>query len=107
MDVGPELAHITGEQREQIEAFCKRWGIVEFALFGSILRDDFGPDSDVDCCVVYENDTVLDIDDIFAMQDELSEIFGGRDVDLVERRQIRNPFRRHSIITTRRVVYAA
>lgn len=37
----------------QIEAFCKKWKIVEFSLFGSVLRDDFGPDSDVDVLVKF------------------------------------------------------
>lgn len=100
-------AIIGAKTLDAIERFCKKWSITEFALFGSILRDDFGPESDVDCCVVSDPHRVYDIDDLIAMREELSEIFGGRDVDMVERRLITNPFMRHEIITSRRVIYAA
>lgn len=92
---------------EQVADFCKKWSITEFALFGSILRDDFGPDSDVDCCVVFAPDHQWSLWDIGTMRDELSELFGGRSVDIVERRAMRNPFFRHRVLTTRRVIYAA
>lgn len=92
---------------EQLTAFAKRWSITELSLFGSILREDFRPDSDVDVCVVTDPRRVYDIDDLIAMREELSDIFGGRDIDMVERRLITNPFMRHRIITTRKVVYAA
>ena len=92
---------------EQLTAFAKRWNLQELSLFGSILREDFGPDSDVDVCVVSDPHRVCDIDDLIAMREELSEIFGGRGIDMVERRLITNPFMRHRIITTRKVVYAA
>jgi hypothetical protein len=90
-----------------IADFCKKWSITEFALFGSILREDFRPDSDVDVCVVFDPSKRFDFDEYLEMLDELSKIFGGRKVDLIERRLIKNPFRRHAIITTRKIVYAA
>ena len=91
---------------DAIAAFCRRWNVAELSLFGSALRDDFRPDSDVDVLVHFGPgggtfEAMLD------MRDELSDMFGGRDVDLVERRLVRNPFMRHEIITTRRVLYAA
>lgn len=92
---------------EQLTAFAKRWNLLELSLFGSILREDFGPDSDVDVCVVFDPSWDYDIDDLFEMRDELSALFGGREIDLVQRKNIRNPFMRHRIITTRRVIYAA
>lgn len=92
---------------EQLAEFAKRWSITELSLFGSILREDFRPDSDVDVCVVFDPAKRFDLDDYLQMLDELSAIFGGRQVDLVERRLIKNPFRRHKIITTRKIVYAA
>lgn len=92
---------------EQLAEFAKRWSITELSLFGSILREDFRPDSDVDVCVVFDPAKRFDLDDYLEMLDELSAIFGGRRVDLVERRLIKNPFRRHKIITTRKIVYAA
>ena len=76
------------------------------ALFGSVLREDFRPDSDIDVLVSFEPGGGIDFDNRVEMQDELAEIFG-RGVDLVEKETVRNPFRRHNILTTREVVYAA
>jgi len=85
---------------KQIEDFCRRWKIKEFALFGSVLREDFRPDSDIDVLVAFEQDGGITFDNRVEMQDELAEIFG-RQVDLVEKDAIRNPFRRHDILTTK------
>ena len=91
---------------EQIEDFCLRWKIKEFALFGSVLREDFRPDSDIDVLVSFAPDGGITFDNRVEMLDELAEIFG-LVVDLVEKDGIRNPFRRHDILTTKEVVYAA
>ena len=91
---------------DKIEAFCRRWKIKEFALFGSVLREDFRPDSDVDVLVTFEPDGGFTFDNRVEMLDEIAEIFG-REVDLVEKDTIRNPFRRHEILKTKEVVYAA
>lgn len=91
---------------EKIEAFCRKWKIKEFALFGSVLREDFRPDSDVDVLVSFEPDGGFTFDNRVEMLDEIAEIFG-RKVDLVEKDAIRNPFRRYDILTTKEVVYAA
>jgi predicted nucleotidyltransferase len=92
--------------QEKIEAFCRKWKVRELALFGSILRDDFRPDSDIDVLVTFRPDGGITFDNRVEMQDELAEIFS-RKVDLVEKEAVRNPFRRHNILTTREVVYAA
>ena len=91
---------------EKIVDFCLRWQITEFSLFGSILRDDFSPDSDIDVLVTFAPDAPWDLFDIVAMQDELATIFG-RKVDLVEKESLKNPFRRHTILRDREVIYAA
>lgn len=91
--------------RDQIAEFCRRWKIQEFALFGSVLRDDFGPDSDVDVLVAFEPDAPWSLFDLVDMEDELKTMFG-HEVDLVSKRGLRNPFRRHEIFTTREVIYA-
>jgi hypothetical protein len=91
---------------KQIEDFCRRWKIKEFALFGSVLREDFRSDSDIDVLVTFAPDGGITFDNRVEMLDELAEIFG-REVDLVEKETIRNPFRRHDILTTKEVVYAA
>jgi len=91
---------------EMIAEFCRRWKIAEFSLFGSALRDDFRPGSDVDGLVTFEPGGGITFDNRVEMLDELAAIFG-RQVDLVEKDAIRNPFRRHEILNNRRVIYAA
>lgn len=92
--------------QERIIGFCRRWKIRELSLFGSVLRDDFRPDSDVDVLVSFEPDTPWSLWDFIDMRDELCEMLD-RNVDLIEKSALRNPFRRHEILTTRQVVYAA
>lgn len=91
---------------EKIEGFCRKWKIDELSLFGSVLREDFRPDSDVDVLVSFKEGAGWDLYDLVDMIEELKTIFG-RKVDLVEKEAIRNPFRRHSIMTTKKVLYAA
>ncbi len=93
---------------DRLVELCKRWKIVELSLFGSVLRDDFGPDSDVDVMIALADDAELDyFNDWLKIQDELSELFDHRKIDLVERKRIVNPFIRHHAITNRQVLYAA
>lgn len=95
--------------REQITEFCRRWKITEFALFGSVLRDDFGPESDVDVLVTFAQDAQWSLLDHVEMQDELKAILG-RNVDLVSRRGIeksRNQLRRKEILESAEVYHAA
>lgn len=68
--------------RKKIEAFCRKHHIRRLSLFGSVLRDDFSPDSDVDILVHFEPGHTPSFFRLFAMQDELSEILGGRKVDI-------------------------
>ncbi len=89
-----------------IEAFCRKWRIDELALFGSVLRDDFSLESDVDVLVTFSPDAQLSLLDFVTMKEELQEILH-RPVDLVSKGGLRNPFRRHEILNTRQIVYAA
>ena len=82
--------------RSKIEAFCRKWKVKEF----------FRPDSDVDVLVVFEEDAGWDLWDIVEMRDELKDLFG-REVDLVEKRALRNPFRKYEILKTHEVIYAS
>jgi predicted nucleotidyltransferase len=91
---------------EKIEEFCRKWKVSKFSLFGSVLREDFRPDSDVDVLVSFQDDSGWDLFDLVDMIEELKAIFG-REVDLVEEGSINNPFRKHLIMTTRKVLYAA
>jgi len=92
--------------KEKIADFCRRWKITEFALFGSVLREGFSPDSDVDVLVDFAEDASWSLYEWVDMIEELKAIFG-HEVDLVSKRGLRNPFRRHEILTTRQVIYAA
>lgn len=94
---------------EAIATFCRRWKIRELAFFGSVLRRDFRPDSDVDVLVTFHPDAGWGLLDHVQMQDELSEVFG-RTVDLVTRRSVEaseNWIRREAILASAESVYAA
>ena len=91
---------------ERIAEFCRKWNVKELALFGSVLRDDFRPDSDVDVLVTFAEDATWRLWQWDDMVTELRTIFG-RSVDLVNKKWLRNPFRRHAILTTKQVLYAA
>jgi len=94
---------------QALRDFCRRWQIVELSLFGSALRDDFGPHSDIDLLVRFASDATPTLFDMVTMQDELAAITG-RDVDLVSRRAIedsRNTIRRRAILESAEVIYAA
>lgn len=88
-----------------LAALCHKWKVRELSLFGSVLRDDFAPESDVDVLVAFDDDAPWSLWDLIAMQDELATAFG-RPIDLVEREGLRNPFRRQRILETRQVIYA-
>lgn len=83
MDATPRIAI----PQDELAEFCRRWQVTEFALFGSVLRDDFGPDSDVDVLVAFAPDAAHSLFDLVRMEDELRSVFG-RDVDLVTRRAV-------------------
>lgn len=91
---------------DRIADFCRRWRVAEFSLFGSVLLDDFRPDSDIDVLVEFGPDAAWSTFDWVEMKDELERMFGRR-VDLVSKRGLRNPFRRHAILSNREVIYAA
>ena len=94
---------------EEIEAFCKRNHIRSFGLFGSALREDFGPGSDVDVLVEFEQGQEPDLFKLVEIQDELSEMLG-RKVDLVERKAVEkseNYIRRRHILESVEQIYVA
>ncbi len=94
---------------DEIAAFCAKWKITQFELFGSVLRDDFDAKSDVDVLVVFAPDAKISLFGLVEAEEELKALFG-RDVDLVERQAIEespNWIRRRSILGSTRLVYAA
>ena len=90
----------------QIKAFCDRYGVEQFAVFGSVLRADFGPDSDVDVMLKFKPGHGFTFENTPNIQDELRAMFG-RPVDVIEMDRIRNPLRRSAIMNSHRVIYAA
>jgi len=94
---------------EEIAGFCQRWRIDELAVFGSVLREDFGPNSDIDVLVRFASTPTPGLIGIVRMERELAELFG-RPVDLVTRTAVensRNPIRRQAILEDARIIYAA
>lgn len=91
---------------KQIEEFCHKYGVAELSLFGSILRSDFGPESDVDVMLAFHPGYGFTFENTPDIQDDLERIFG-RSVDVIEKGRIRNPIRRQNIMNSYRVVYAA
>ena len=89
-----------------IADFCQKWRVREMSLFGSVLRDDFRPDSDIDVMVSFEEDPHISLWDLADMKMELESLFG-RDVDLIEKEALVNPYRRNRILESHEVIYAA
>jgi predicted nucleotidyltransferase len=94
---------------KEIADFCRRWKISELSAFGSVLREDFGPESDIDLLVTFAPETHWTLFDMARMRDELVRLLG-REVDLISRRGVetsRNPIRREAILSSAEVIYAA
>ena len=92
-----------------IAAFCERWQVTELALFGSVLREDFGPDSDIDVLISFRESARHTLFDMVRMEEELKTLFG-REVDLVSRRGIErssNQLRREAILGAAETIHAS
>jgi predicted nucleotidyltransferase len=93
--------------KERIAEFCHRWRIQQFAFFGSVLRGDFRPDSDIDVLVTFAKSANPSVLDLIDMERELGQLFG-RKVDLVERSAVEqsdNFIRRRHILESAEAVY--
>ncbi|MBS3917711.1 MAG: nucleotidyltransferase domain-containing protein [Deltaproteobacteria bacterium] len=94
---------------DKIADYCLRWKITELALFGSALRDDFDPESDIDVLVTFDIDAHWTLFDMVDMQEELKDVFG-RDVDLISRRGVEsssNYLRRKEILSSAKVIHVS
>lgn len=92
-----------------LRALCRRWKVLDLALFGSALREDFRPESDVDLLVTFDASAEWSLLDHVRMQQELSDLLG-REVDLVSRRAVEgspNMVRRRAILDSAETIYAA
>lgn len=98
-----------GITSSQLEALCQRWQIAELALFGSILRDDFQAESDIDVLVTYQPAAYRNLFTKMALKEEFEDLLQ-RNVDVVSKQAIeqsRNWIRRKSILDSAEVVYVA
>ena len=95
-------------ESKDIALFCKRWKIREFAVFGSVLRDDFKPESDVDVLVTFSQNAEWGLFDHVKMRNELESLLS-RKVDLVTRRaleQTQNHILRERILSSAKVIFS-
>jgi predicted nucleotidyltransferase len=94
---------------DQLAAFCRKWKIVRLWLFGSVLRDDFRPTSDIDVMVEFADDAKWTLFDfVYIREDLMAQV--GRKVDLLTRRGVEdcsNPYKKEAILTSAEMVYAA
>ena len=90
---------------DRVAEFCKRNGIRKLSLFGSALRDDFRPDSDIDLLVEFRDGTAPSLLDLAGMERELSVVLGGRKVDLRTPQELSRYFR-DEVVSTASVQYA-
>ena len=91
--------------KDEIRDFCRRHHIRKLSLFGSVLRDDFKSESDVDVLVEYEPGHAPGFIELFSLEEELSGILGGRKVDLVNARFLNRRLRR-PVLESAEVQYA-
>ncbi len=93
------------ELKPQIDRICRDLPVKRLGVFGSVLRKDFGPSSDIDMLVVFDTDSRANLfDKYFELKERLEEVFG-REVDLVVDRPFRNPVFKDSVDRSRTVVY--
>ncbi|GAB4197714.1 MAG: nucleotidyltransferase family protein [Coleofasciculaceae cyanobacterium] len=97
-----------GVSQKVIAEFCQRWYIIEFAVFGSVLREDFHPDSDVDVLVTFALEAKRGLTETLQMQDELKVMFH-REIDFIVKTALeksQNWLRRQTILNSAQVIYA-
>lgn len=92
--------------QEKLAVFCRKNHIRKLSLFGSVLRDDFGPSSDVDVLVEFDADKVPSFFNLFDMEEELSKLFEGRKVDIRTPKDLSRYFRAR-VLASAVVQYAA
>ncbi|MCY4132569.1 MAG: nucleotidyltransferase family protein [Nitrospira sp.] len=91
--------------KSELAAFCRANGIVRLAIFGSALRDDFGPESDIDVLIEFESGRIPGLLGVASMESKLSGLFGGRKVDLRTPEDL-SPYFRQDVLDTAEVHYA-
>ena len=91
--------------QDRLAEFCRANGITRLAIFGSALRDDFGPESDIDVLVEFAPGRAPGLLGMAGMEIDLSALFGGRKVDLRTPEDL-SPYFRQDVLNTAEVHYA-
>jgi predicted nucleotidyltransferase len=94
--------------RKEVADLCREWRIIELSLFGSVLREDFGPESDVDVLVTFDQEAHPSLLDLLTIEEQLEALFGHR-VDLLMKRSVEtseNYIRRKAILSSAEPIYA-
>ncbi|BAY54387.1 hypothetical protein NIES2135_12040 [Leptolyngbya boryana NIES-2135] len=109
IELQPDLQTVLRDRLQTTQAriaeLCQRWQIQEFAIFGSVLRKDFRPNSDVDVLITFAPQHPWNLFDFMDLQRELEALFG-RSVDLIQKKELQNPYRRANILQSHRIIYA-
>lgn len=100
------MKDLIAQNRDQIEALCRRRGVLSLALFGSAARGELRPDSDVDLLIEFKPDAQVGLLELEAIRAEFESLFG-RPVNLEGPAILRNPYRRRTILRDLRPVYGA
>ena len=90
---------------DEIKRLCVKYHLTELSVFGSAIRDDFNDDSDVDILVSFDENSHSTLMDILDLKDFFTNLLN-REVDIVEKEGLSNPFRKKSILSTKEVIYA-
>lgn len=109
MDKPADTAQIPAIEKAKIVEFCQRWHVSDLAIFGSVLRPDFGPFSDIDLLATFDDEVTWGLWDHIQMEHELETLLG-REVDLINRRALErsaNWLRRDAIIATAQSLYSS
>ncbi len=94
---------------QQLTEFCQKWSIIELALFGSILGQDFSPDSDIDILITFDPQAKRSLFDLIHLKDELEQRLG-RNVDVLTKKSVEqnhNWLRKRNILNTAQVIYVS
>lgn len=94
--------------KQKLADFCREWQITELSLFGSVLREDFEEQSDIDVLVSFASEANVSLADLLKIEAQLADLFGRR-VDLVTRRSVEaseNYIRRNAILASAEPIYA-
>jgi hypothetical protein len=100
------MTDLIANHRSEIEALCRRHGVLSLAVFGSAARGELQPGSDVDLLVEFKPDAEVGLLEFEDLRSEFSSLFG-RPVDLAGPAILRNPYRRRAIMRDLRPIYSA